>query len=78
MMKVVQGAASDYRLKLDLDLRTSLPSAVTFTRSSLGTSHDSSGVLQTASTDITRFDYNPDTDYPSEIKYSLQDSQYLH
>ena len=36
-------------------------SLVTFTRASSGTVTDSAGVLQTATTDVPRFDHNPTT-----------------
>jgi hypothetical protein len=47
---------------LDLDfLLGTLPSTVTFTRSSTATYFDSTGALATAAIDVPRFDYNPAT-----------------
>lgn len=43
---------------------TSLPSYITFTRASSATSLDASGILQTASTDVPRFDHDPVTLQP--------------
>jgi hypothetical protein len=57
------------RPSLDLQLATTKSltdsvtgaSLVTFTRSSIGTYTDSAGVLQTAATNVPRFDHNPTT-----------------
>ena len=44
-----------------------LPSGWTLTRASAGTYFNSSGIMQTASTDVARFDYNPVTLAPKGI-----------
>jgi hypothetical protein len=44
-------------LRLDFNETTTLDSRITFTRATNGTYFDSSGVLQTASSDVARFDH---------------------
>jgi hypothetical protein len=44
-------------LELDFSAVTSLPAGITFTRATNGTYFDSSGVLQTASSGVARFDH---------------------
>ena len=48
-------------LNLDLSVTKSLDSRITFTRASSGTYFDASGVLQSALTDVARFDHDPTT-----------------
>jgi hypothetical protein len=48
---------SDPTLALDFDETTTLDSRITFTRATNGTYFDSSGVLQTASSGVARFDH---------------------
>lgn len=46
---------------VSMDFTSSLPAGTDFTRASSGTYFNSSGVIQTASTDVPRFDYYPST-----------------
>jgi len=57
------GFLQTYAPVLDWNFTTSttLPSQLTFTRSSTATYYNSSGVLSSASTNTPRFDYNPST-----------------
>lgn len=48
-------------LSLNFTTSATLDSRITFTRASSGTYFDSTGTLQTATTDVPRFDYNPST-----------------
>lgn len=50
------GPSLDYNF-----LSGALPAAVNFSRASSGTYFDASGTLQTASTNVARFDHNPNT-----------------
>ena len=49
--------SQDAALRLDFDETTTLDSRITFTRATNGTYFDSSGVLQTASSGVARFDH---------------------
>lgn len=60
LMVAAQQAAGGPALSLDFTTG-SLPGGVTFTRASSGTYFDSAGVMQTASTDVARFDYGGPT-----------------
>lgn len=51
-------------LDLLLDGSRKLDSRITFTRASDGTHFDSAGILQTASSNVARFDYDPATGTP--------------
>ncbi|WP_413288314.1 hypothetical protein [Bdellovibrio sp. HCB337] len=51
----------------DFTALTALPSELTFTRSSTATYFDSAGVLQTASSNTPRFDYDPTTLQPQGL-----------
>lgn len=53
--------AADLNFDLNFVNATTLDSNITFTRASSATYFDSAGVLQTATTDTPRFDYNPAT-----------------
>ncbi|GAB4052583.1 phage head spike fiber domain-containing protein [Spirosoma litoris] len=56
----VRGAMSLFTPSLNLDFTKGvMPSGLTFTRNSVGTYFDASGVMQTATANTPRFDYDP-------------------
>ena len=65
----------DPQLTLNLDFIASgatLDSKITLSRSTVGTYYDSAGVLQTASSNVARFDYDPTTLAPLGLLLEIQ------
>ena len=61
MTAAIGGAAAPPSQDLSFLTPDSLPSGITFTRSSIGTYFDSSGIMRTAAINTPRWGYHPST-----------------